>query len=138
MRARVKAAKLTEEITAISEEIDVLEAVFEQEKKACFEDIFLEYNLDENEDNQHRQQKKRVIEKIQNNIERNMNYLIQKQIIINQVYMAKSKARFSELSQVINMQTEAIENLTVLQKCIQDEIEQIRINKKKMQEYKTE
>lgn len=136
MRARVKAAKMTDELMAISEEIDALESVFKQEKKACFEDVFLEHNLNEDENDENKGQKKKIIENIQNNIENNMNYLIKKQIILNQVYMAKSKSRFSELSQVIIMQAEAIEDLTALRKSIEDELKKIRKNKKKMQEYK--
>ena len=138
MRARVIGAKLTDEIMSISNGIDQLEVVFKREKKDCFEEVFTKYNVieDENDDTDLTEIRKRIIHSIQENIENNMNHLIQKQIILNKVYMAKSKARFSELNQVIQMQKEAKVRLIELRGAIESELEQIRLNRKKLQTLK--
>ena len=133
MRARIDGAKLTEEIMAISDEIDALETDFNREKKACLEEVFVEFNLkDTNHEDDNRKQK--IIEKVQQNIENNMNHLIQKQIILNQIYMAKSKARLSELNHVITMQEEAKEHLIDLREAIESELDKIRVSKKQLQQ----
>lgn len=138
MRARVIGAKLTDEIMSISNEIDQLEVVFKREKKDCFEEVFTKYNVieDDNDGNGLTEIRKKIINSIQDNIENNMNHLIQKQIILNKVYMAKSKARFSELNQVIQMQKEAKVRLIEIRGAIESELEQIRLNRKKLQTLK--
>ncbi len=138
MRARINGAKLTEEIMGISSEVDALETIFKYEKKACFEEVFTKYNvgIDESGDSNTTNIQQKIINKIRQNIENNMNHLIQKQIILNKIYMAKSKARFSEINQVLQMQREAKARLIELRGAIENELEQIRLNRKKLQTLK--
>lgn len=126
MRARIDTIKLTNTINDISNEIDQLERVFKKEKKACFEEIFIEYTLGESSNKEDvNKEKMEYIERIQRSIENNMNHLVHKQIIMNQIYMAKSKARIGDITQVIGMQQEAIDDLHDLRDGIKSELNKI-------------
>ena len=133
MRARVETVKLTDEIKTLSDEIDSLEQEFKIEKKACFEEVFVKYNEKNGiEDSQENVTRIKAIEDIQKNIENNMNYLIKKQILLNQIYMAKSKARMSDLNHVIVMQKEAKNILLTIKESIADELTEIRTKRRKL------
>ena len=134
MRAGVETVKLTDEIKTLSDEIDNLEQEFKKEKKACFEEVFVKFNEKSSieDDSQENQARIKAVEDIQKNIENNMSQLIKKQILLNQIYMAKSKARMSDLNHVIAMQKEAKNILIIIKEKVAEELTEIRTKRRKL------